>query len=82
VRSRAILVLIMFQILIQVSVYVMAVFRGIYMDENLGFDYFQIGLFYASFSIVGAFVVREASRFEIYAGEKKSLMVMYIAMFV
>ena len=82
VRSRAILILIMFQILIQVSVYVMAVFRGIYMGENLGFDYFQIGLFYASFSIVGAFVVREASRFEIYAGEKKSLMVMYIAMFV
>lgn len=81
-RSRAILILIAFQILIQVAVYVMAVFRAIYMGEDLGLDYFQIGLFYASFSIVGAFIVREASRFESYAGEKRSLMVMYAAMFI
>jgi MFS family permease len=81
VRTKTILILIMFQILIQVAVYVMAVFRAIYMGESLGFDYFQIGLFYASFSIVGAFIVREASRFESYAGEKKALVFMYVAMF-
>ncbi len=81
-RSKAILVLIMFQIIIQVAVYVMAVFRAIYMGDSLGFDYFQIGLFYASFAIVGAFVVREASRFEDHMGEKRALVIMYVAMFV
>lgn len=77
--SRAIMALILIQIIIEIGVYVMAVFRGVYMDEHLDFDYLQIGLFFAGFSVVGGLVVRNAGRIEGHLGERRSLVFMYLA---
>jgi len=79
--TRAILVLVLFQILLQVAVYVMAVFRSVYLFEDLELSLFWIGISYASFAIVGVIVVRKASSFEELAGEKGALMFMYASMF-
>ena len=57
-RSRAIMILILFQMVIEVGVYVMMIFRSIYMDENLDLDYLEIGLFISSFLIVEGAVSR------------------------
>jgi MFS family permease len=79
--SRPVLILILFQILIQVAVYVMAVFRSIYMSTVLMLNFLEIGIFFASFSIVGGILTREASRIEGWLGEKRSLSVMFAMVF-
>jgi len=80
--SRAVLILVLFQILIQVAVYVMAVFRSVYMNVVLNLDYLEIGAFFGSFCIVGGILTREASRIEGWLGEKRSLVFMFVSIFV
>jgi len=74
--SRPVLILILFQILIEVAVYVMAVFRSIYMSTVLLLNFLEIGIFFSSFAIVGGILTREAGRIECRLGEKRSLAVM------
>jgi MFS family permease len=74
--SRPVLILILFQILIEVAVYVMAVFRSIYMSTVLLFNFLEIGIFFSSFAIVGGILTRQAGRIEGRLGEKRSLAVM------
>jgi MFS family permease len=71
-----VLILILFQILIEVAVYVMAVFRSIYMSTVLLFNFLEIGIFFSSFAIVGGILTRQAGRIEGRLGEKRSLAVM------
>ena len=78
--SRPILTLILFQIILEIGIYVMAVFRSVYMQEELKLDKLEIGLFYAAFMVVGGLVVRRASNVEASLGEKGSLWMMYIAL--
>lgn len=75
--SGAILVLVLFQVVIEIAVYVMAVFRPVYMSEDLDLDLLEIGLFYASFSIINGLVLTQAGRIETYLGEKMALFVLY-----
>lgn len=75
--SGAILILVLFQVVIEIAVYVMAVFRPVYMSSDLELSYLDIGLFYASFSIVNGLVLSQAGRIETYLGEKASLLVLY-----
>jgi MFS family permease len=79
--SRAIIILILFQIIIEIGLYVMAFFRSIYMNEDLELGYLWIGVFFASFLTVAAIVIRVARRIESTLGEKKSLVFMYAAIF-
>ena len=74
--TRAIIVLIMFQIVIEVAVYVMAVFRSVYMNEVLRLDYFQIGAFIGAFTIVGGVILTQGGKIERSLGEKRSLLFM------
>ncbi len=78
-NSRAIMTLIMFQIVIEIAVYVMAVFRSVYMLDVLNLDYLSIGLFIAAFTLFGGFVALQASKFEQRLGEKNSLLFMLLA---
>lgn len=78
-NSRAIMTLIMFQIVIEIAVYVMAVFRSVYMLDVLNLDYLWIGVFIAAFTLFGGFVALQASRFEHTLGEKNSLLFMLLA---
>ncbi len=80
--SRAILVLIMFQIVIEIAVYVMAVFRSVYLNDVLKLDYFWIGMSFAAFSLFGGYAALQASRFEQRLGEKKSLLFMLLALMI
>lgn len=82
VKSRAIMILIFFQIVLQLGMYVMAVFRSVYMNETLNLDFFQIGMFFATFAIVGGIVTLRASRIEARLKEKGSLIFMLAAMIV
>ncbi|MBN1678547.1 MAG: MFS transporter [Candidatus Thermoplasmatota archaeon] len=75
--SGAILVLVLFQVVIEIAVYVMAVFRPVYMSSDLSLSYLDIGLFYASFSVVNGIVLTQAGRIETYLGEKMSLFTLY-----
>jgi MFS family permease len=75
--SGAILILVLFQVIIEIAVYVMAVFRPVYMSSDLELSYLDIGLFYASFSVVNGIVLSQAGRIEAYLGEKMSLVVLY-----
>jgi len=77
--SRAILAVIAFQIVIEILLYVMAVFRSVYMNDDLDLDYFYIGLFIGSFTVVGGIVATQAGRIEHRLGEKKSLLFLLIA---
>ena len=79
ITSRAIIILILFQIVVEIGLYIMAFFRGIYMYEDLELEYLWIGLFYASFLVVAAIVMRAARRIEEVLGEKNSLVFMYAA---
>jgi MFS family permease len=79
-KSRAIMVLIMFQIVIEIAVYVMAVFRSVYMNDVLKLDYLWIGIFFAAFIMFGGFIALGASRFEHRLGEKRSLLFMLLAL--
>jgi len=78
-NSRAIMILILFQIVIEIAVYVMAVFRSVYMKDVLNLDYLWIGIFIAAFTLFGGFVALQASRFEHRLGEKRSLLFMLLA---
>jgi len=66
----------MFQIVIEVAVYVMAVFRSVYMNEVLRLDYFQIGAFIGAFTIVGGVILTQGGKIERSLGEKRSLLFM------
>lgn len=72
--TRAILVLILFQIVIEIATYVMAVFRSVYLNENLNLDYFWIGASIAAFTIFGGIAATQAGRIEQRLGEKTSLL--------
>lgn len=78
IKSRAIMILVFFQITLQLGIYVMAVFRSVYMSEKLDLNYLQIGLFFASFAIVGGIVTSRASRIEARLKEKGSLTFMLV----
>lgn len=80
--SGAILVLVLFQVIVEIAVYVMAVFRPVYMSSDLEMSYLDIGLFYASFSVVNGIVLSQAGRIEAYLGEKMSLVVLYASTLV
>lgn len=75
--SGAILILVLFQVVIEIAVYVMAVFRPVYMSEDLDLGLLEVGLFYASFSIINGLVLTQAGRIEAYLGEKMALVVLY-----
>jgi len=79
VFSRPILVLIFFQVVIEIAIYVMAVFRAVYMSEDLDLGFLEIGLFYGSFSIVTGFVMIRAGKIESSLGEKYSLVFLLMA---
>lgn len=78
--SRAILVLISFQIVIELGLYVMSVFRSVYMNYDLNFDYLSVGVFFATFLIVGGFAAAHAGKVERRLGEKNSLLFLLIAL--
>lgn len=80
--SRAIIILILFQIIIEIGLYVMAFFRSIYMNDDLDLGYLWIGIFFASFLMVAAVVIRVGRRIEEFLGEKNSLVFMYVTMLV
>lgn len=75
--SRPILVLIFFQVVVEIAIYVMAVFRAVYMNEDLGLSFLEIGLFFASFSVVSGVVMMRAGRIESSLGEKNSLLFLF-----
>jgi len=76
VSTRAILILILFQIVIEIATYVMAVFRSVYMNDPkyLNLDYFWIGAFIAAFAVVGGIAATQAGKIEERLGEKSSLL--------
>lgn len=80
IKSRAIMILILFQIVLQLGTYVMAVFRSVYMNDVLQLDYMQIGLFFAAFAIVGGAVTLRASQIEARLKEKGTLVFMLVAL--
>ena len=77
--SRAIMTLIMFQIVIEIAVYVMAVFRSVYMLDVLKLDFLEIGVLIAAFTLFGGIVALRASQIESRLGEKRSLLFMLLA---
>ncbi len=77
--SRAIIVLIAFQIIVEIALYVMAIFRSVYMNDDLNLDYFYIGLFIGAFTIVGGVVATQAGKIERRLGEKNSLLFILVA---
>lgn len=79
-KSRAIMILIFFQITLQLGTYVMAVFRSVYMNERLDLSYLEIGLFFGTFAIVGGFVTLRSGRIEARLKEKGSLIFMLVAL--
>ena len=81
-NSRAIIILILFMIVIEVGVYVMMIFRSIYMYEDLDLDYLMIGLLICSFLIVAAVIIRFTRKIEEIFGEKRALLFLYAAVFV
>ncbi len=74
VNTRAIVILIVFQIVIEIATYVMAVFRSVYMNEDLNLNYFWIGTFIAAFAVVGGIAATQAGKIEERLGEKTSLL--------
>jgi len=78
--SRAILVLVFFQVVVEIALYVMAVFRSVYMNVDLALGFFEVGLFFASFALVSGFVMTQAGKIEEGLGEKRSLLFMLCAM--
>ncbi|MCU0852142.1 MAG: MFS transporter [Thermoplasmata archaeon] len=72
-NSRAILTIIAFQIVVEIGLYVMAVFRSVYMNTDLDLTYFYVGTFIGAFTIAGGLVATQAGKIEGYMREKKSL---------
>ena len=77
--TKAILVLIMFQIVVEIAIYVMAVFRSVYMNEVLDLNYLQIGVLIGAFTIAGGIVLTQGGKIEHSLGEKRSLLFMLVA---
>lgn len=76
--TKAILILIMFQIVIEIAIYVMAVFRSVYMNEDLRLGYLEIGAFIGAFTLFGGFAASQAGKIEGALGEKRSLLFLYL----
>ncbi|UCE80279.1 MAG: MFS transporter [Methanobacteriota archaeon] len=79
VKSRAIMILILFQMVLGIGVYVMAMFRSIYMNEDLDLTFLWIGILFSTFLLVAAIVILSARRIENVLGEKYSLVFLYVA---
>jgi MFS family permease len=79
VTTKTIIVLIMFQIVIEIGTYVMAVFRSVYMNEDLRLNSFEIGAFIGGFAVFGGVVASQAGKIELRLGERKSLLFLLIA---
>jgi MFS family permease len=75
------MILILFQIVIEVGIYVMAIFRSVYMNDDLKLDHFSIGVFFASFLIVAAIIIRLARKIEGTLGERRALVFLYCSVF-
>jgi MFS family permease len=80
--TRAILVLILFQIVIEIATYVMAVFRSVYMNEDLNLSFFEIGALIAAFTLFGGIVATQAGKIEHGLGEKSSLLFLLVTIVV
>lgn len=78
-NTRAIMVLIVFQIVVEIATYVMAVFRSVYMNSELHLDFLPIGLLFSGFILFGGFVSFQAGKFEQWFGEKSSLLFLLAA---
>jgi len=78
VSTKTILVLILFQIVIEIATYVMAVFRSVYMNDDLNLDSFEIGAFIGGFTVFGGIMASQAGRIEESLGEKKSLLMLLL----
>jgi MFS family permease len=76
--TRAIIILIVFQIVIEIAIYIMAVFRSVYMNteppDGLDLNLFEIGVFIAAFATVGGIIGTQAGKIEERLGEKTSLL--------
>ena len=79
-NSRAILTIIAFQIVVEIGLYVMAVFRSVYMNTDLDLSYFYVGMFIGAFTIAGGLVATQAGKIEGHLGEKKSLWFLLLAL--
>ena len=79
--SRAILTLILFQIVVEIAVYVMAVFRSVYMNDpkTLNLNYLQLGVFIGAFTIFGGLAAFQAGKIEGFLGEKRSLLFLLLS---
>jgi len=77
--SHAIQILILLQIVIEIAVYVMVVFRSVYMDENLNLDSLQLGVFIGAFTIFGGIAAFQAGKIEDLLGEKRTLVFLFLA---
>jgi MFS family permease len=78
-NSRIIIILILFQIIVEIGIYVMAIFRSIYMNEDLDLGYLWVGLLFSTFLLVAALVILYARRIESALGEKYSLVFLFVA---
>ncbi|UCE92155.1 MAG: MFS transporter [Methanobacteriota archaeon] len=80
-NSRIIIILILFQIVVEIGVYVMAIFRSIYMNEDLDLSFLWVGILFSTFLLVAAVVILCSRRIESILGEKYSLVFLYAAVF-
>lgn len=80
-KSRIIIILILFQIVVEIGVYVMAIFRSIYMNEDLDLGFLHVGLLFSTFLVVAATVIVFARRIENVLGEKYSLVFLFVGVF-
>lgn len=79
VTTKTILVLIMFQIVIEIATYIMAVFRSVYMYDDLKLNSFEIGAFIGGFTVFGGLMASQAGKIEERMGEKGSLLLLLLA---
>ncbi|MBU1159267.1 MAG: MFS transporter [Candidatus Thermoplasmatota archaeon] len=79
-KSKPIMVLILFQIVLELGIYVMMIFRSVYMNVQLRLSFLEIGLFFASFAIVGGLFTRLAGTIEGWLKEKRALLFMFVTM--
>lgn len=89
VIRRALFLLIAFSLVLEVGVYIMAVFRQVYVEELLtpfvasDFDlrYIAIGIVFSAFLLFEGLAARSADRFDRRLGERRSLAVLFAAAF-
>jgi len=78
ISTKTILVLILFQIVIEIATYVMAVFRSVYMNDDLKLDSFEIGAFIGGFTVFGGIMASQAGKIEERLGEKSALLMLLL----